>query len=107
MSEPLPGGERLFRSKPSTIEAVRWTGDDDSLAALRATFGSKTSYERDQRGLLILAGVQGAQEWVPVPVGHWVVRQPGDNSDLWPVEHAYFEAKYEPLDNGDQTGGSE
>jgi hypothetical protein len=33
---------------------------------------------------------------VPVPVGHWLVHQPGDLSDIWPVDPHYFEAKYEP-----------
>lgn len=33
-----------------------------------------------------------------VPIGHWVVRQPGDVTDLWPVAPDYFAAKYEPVD---------
>jgi hypothetical protein len=47
--------------------------------------------------LEVLAGKDGAQEWVPVPVGHWLVHPPGDLANVWPVEDAYFRAKYETL----------
>jgi hypothetical protein len=45
--------------------------------------------------LELLAGKDGAQEWVPVPVGHWLVCQPGNKSDVWPVDPDYFAGKYE------------
>lgn len=98
---------RLYRSKPSEVEAVQWTGDNlhelvlfapDSLAECEKAVGwdehGKVVTEPD--GILLLAGKDGAQEWVPVPVGHWIVRQPGDLTDHWPVAPDYFGAKYRP-----------
>jgi len=85
-----------YRSKPQEIEAVQWTGDNlDELE----TFGVQFRYGPDAPELVdplkIKAGKDGAQGWVPVPVGHWVVRAPGDLTDHWPVDPDYFAAKYE------------
>lgn len=52
--------------------------------------------ELEHSTLEILAGKDGAQGWVPLPLGHWVVRMPGDLSDHWPVDHHYFAKKYVP-----------
>lgn len=86
----------LFRSKPSTIEAVQWTGDN--FHALVTFASDKVADDGDV--LYLHAGADGAQDWVPVPVGHWLVSQPGDRSDIWPVDPDYFAAKYEPAENG-------
>lgn len=88
-----------YRSKPTEIDAVQWTGDN--LAEVEA-FGVKFRYgpeapsQRDP--LKIKAGTNGAQGYVPVPVGHWIVRQPGDLTDHWPVDPEYFAGKYERAD---------
>lgn len=84
----------LYRSKPSTIEAVQWTGDNDR--DVEEFLGSKCSWTSG--GLELRAGKDGAQEWVPVPIGHWLVNQPGDKSDIWPVDADYFAVKYELAD---------
>ncbi|MFN2347140.1 MAG: hypothetical protein ABR616_15685 [Dermatophilaceae bacterium] len=84
-----------YRSKPSEVEAIQWTGDN--LEEIEA-FGVKFKYTVMWiHPLRIRAGKEGAQGYVDVPVGHWVVRQPGDLTDHWPVEDAYFAAKYERL----------
>lgn len=83
----------LFVSRPSTIEAVQHNGD---FAALLAFAGSKVNIRPDDGALMLEAGKDGAQEWVPVPLGHWLVCQPDDKSDIWPVDPDYFAAKYEP-----------
>lgn len=86
----------LYRSKPTEIEAVQWTGDN--LEEIEA-FGVKFRYSVEwEHPLKILAGKDGAQGYVPVPIDHWVVRQPGDLSDHWPVEPPYFAKKYDPVD---------
>ena len=89
----------MYVSKPQHVEAVQWTGDNGP--ELVAAFNGKVTVEHrgDHKYICnLLAGKDGAQEWVPVPVGHWIVHQPGDLSDIWPVEDAYFRAKYEPAD---------
>jgi hypothetical protein len=89
-----------FRSKPTTIEAIHWDGEN-FWDPVKWGEGKVRFYPRagddHPEGLTLLAGKDGAQEWVPVPVGHWLVCQPDDKSDIWPVEATYFAAKYEPL----------
>lgn len=89
----------LYKSKPTLVEAIHWVGtnfDEVSLFApekvMRVQHGSDPA--RDNH-LELLAGKEGAQDWVPVPVGHWLVHPPGDLSDIWPVEHEFFQSRYE------------
>lgn len=84
-----------YRSKPQTVEAVQWTGDHDSFFEVDEFADEKVFLHHDG-ALDLLAGKDGSQQWVPVPVGHWLVNQPGDKSDIWPVDPDYFAAKYEP-----------
>lgn len=93
-----------FRSKPSEIEAVQWTGDNADevyrfvqraeLALDRVVFRCSADFGE------LLAGANGSQGWVPVPLGHWIVRQPGVFTDHWPVEDDYFQRKYERIEDG-------
>ena len=85
---------RTYTSKPTNIQAVQWTGDNwgilrdfAHLKILKRAHGAGTH-------VLLEAGADGAQGWVPVPLGHWVVRKPGDDSDYWPVDPDYFDGKY-------------
>lgn len=90
-----------YLSKPSAIDAVQWTGDNAdevaSFAGLKVRFvvedGEKMPF-RNGGPLELRAGKDGAQGWVPVPVGHWLVMAPGDPSDIWPVDPDYFADKY-------------
>ena len=87
-----------YRSKPTEIEAVQWTGENADEVGRIAPYKFATEVDRD--GVVfgwLKAGADGAQGHVPVPVGHWVVRKPGDVTDLWPVDPDYFAAKYEPV----------
>lgn len=85
-----------YRSKPSEIEAVQWRGDNAAEVGQFAPY--KFANSRTDGKAWLKAGKAGAQGWVEVPVGHWIVRQPGDLTDHWPVEDAYFQAKYEPVE---------
>lgn len=104
-----------FRTKPSVVEAVQYGPTfaqglvrriasfiaDEELPDSEPIF---LDYVRpaptwaEDWAVMIEAGKDGAQGWVPVPLGHWIVRKPGDLTDHWPVDPAYFEEKYEPLD---------
>jgi hypothetical protein len=84
----------LYRSRPQEVEAVRWDGTVSGYFDVVSNFARfKTRLNGGE--LELLAGKGGARGWVPVPVGHWIVHPPGDESDIWPVEHEYFTAKYE------------
>jgi hypothetical protein len=86
-----------YTSIPQTVEAIQWDGSARCLSQLQEWAPERVG--RHGEGLLLLAGKDGAQKWVPVPVGHWIVRQPGDLSDHWPVDPGYFAAKYKPAAN--------
>lgn len=85
-----------YISKPSEIEAVQWTGDNNVEII---DFGVQTLMHQRDGVLRILAGKEGAQKYVPVPVGHWIVHPPGDLSDVWPVDPDYFAKKYKPVES--------
>jgi hypothetical protein len=91
----------LYRSKPQEVQAIQWTGDnvDEVLHAVpdKTMYFSEQDKDCRTSELKLRAGVDGAQEWVPVPVGHWLVHPPGDLSDVWPVEDEYFRNKYEEV----------
>jgi hypothetical protein len=82
---------KQYQSRPSTIEAVQHTGD---FAALEEVALHKVRIDPATGMLELRAGMDGAQGWVPVPTGHWIVRNPGDANDLWPVDPEYFANKY-------------
>ena len=87
----------IYVSKPSKIEAIQWLGTN--LGEVRAFAPHVVRQEFTGDGvwhLELRAGKDGAQGWVGVPVGHWIVRQPDDLTDHWPVEDDYFQRKYEP-----------
>ena len=84
-----------FVSKPTTVEAVQWTGDN--LADVEA-FGVKFRYGPPPHELRIRAGANGSQGLVPVPFGHWIVRPVGNLSDHWPVANDFFRDKYDQDD---------
>jgi len=88
---------RTFQSKPQRVEAVQWTGDNAEQVGRIAPYKFATAEDGGPPQGYLKAGQGGAQGWVDVPVGHWVVRKPGDVSDLWPVDPAYFAAKYEEV----------
>ena len=91
------GGQvmRRFRSRPSEVEAIQWT--DDNLQDVLEFGLNVTRYEHNLGRLMLLAGKDGAQGWVPVPLGHWIVRKPGDLNHHWPVDPDHFAEKYEPV----------
>lgn len=92
---------RLYVGRPRQVEAIQWTGDVRAID--RSPFGGVVAWACDDEGedLLLRAGKDGAQGWVPVPLGHWLVRNPGDPSDNWPVDPDHFAATY------DRAGGSD
>ena len=85
-----------YRSRPSEIEAIQWAGDNYA-AIQRAINAAGEKVLLNGGALYLKAGADGAQDWVPVPVGHYIVHMPGDLSDIWPVEESYFRDKYEAL----------
>lgn len=83
-----------YVSKPQFVEAVQWTGENEEEVGLIAPYKFALGWQDGELRGMLKAGVDGAQGWVDVPIGHWVVRKPGDVTDLWPVEPKYFREKY-------------
>jgi len=108
-----------YVSKPQEVEAFQYGPEfREGLVEELAEFIAGRKMSRDQEvvdfvqptgdwdppenpEVKILAGQDGAQGWVPVPLGHWVVRKPGDLTDHWPVDPIYFAGKYEPKESWD------
>lgn len=91
-----------FRKKPNPVEAVHWTGDnyDEMQEFGPVDIVAEHELGSESFNMTLLAGVNGAQGWVPVPIGHWIVRNPGDDTDYWPVDNAFMEKNYEPAPLG-------
>lgn len=84
-----------YTSKPQAVEAIQWTGENGQEVI--DAFNGKATIETRGDGKWfcnILAGKDGAQQWVPVPIGHWIVHPVGDITDMWPIEEGYFQMKY-------------
>jgi len=87
-----------YRSKPTTVEAIQWDGTKSAYHEMDdAGMRVQVLWVGMQYDLAVWAGVDGAQGFVPVPIGHWVVRAEGVLNDHWPVEDAYFREKYAPV----------
>lgn len=92
-----------YRSKPSEIDAIQWTGENGVEVQ---KFCGPNTIPRDPlewrfyvdfppEGKL-LAGKGGESGWVRLPQGHWVARSIEDPSDVWPLNPKQMAAKYEP-----------
>lgn len=88
----------LYRSKPQDVEAIQWLDHNIDEILAFAPDKARIAGDLPHMHLELLAGKDGAQEWVPVPAGHWLVHLPGDLSDVWPVDDDYFTGKYEAVD---------
>lgn len=87
----------VYRSKPTYIEAVQWTGDNSPEVI---KFAQGKIYPRyNANGLSyeleLSAGVDGDQGYVDVPVGHWIVCEPEKTCGFWVVKPEFMESKYE------------
>jgi len=95
------------------VEAARWLGPStattylDPLSPVVRLAGNRVHMVEGDDALYLFVGYYGAQGyhggsgWVRVPVGHWIVRSPGDPSDIWPVEDEYFRSKYRREQNNE------
>lgn len=107
-----------YESKPQLVEAIQYTGDNPVEVGLFTRHPDEEPYSQEaidnihkhhEKGtpLGILAGKDGAQGIVDLPVGYYVVHKPGDYTDFWPVAPEYFEEKYryvgEPYIDEDQS----
>jgi hypothetical protein len=84
-----------YVGRPKQVEAVQWNGDKESFEEL---LEARMPVEIDDDVLYLWSGKDGAQGWVPVPVGSWVVRLLGEERDHWPVDPDFFDAEYEERD---------
>lgn len=86
------GGQGMkYRKKPVVIEAVRWTGGNDSLQAISA-LGGGTLELADGRGLEILT-LEGT---MTARIGDWIIR--GIKGELYPCKPDIFAATYDPVE---------
>ena len=94
-----------YVSRPRHVEAVYWDGTDVVLDALQAK-GCRWRKERlgvieagvtaPLAHLQILAGVEGAQGYVDVPQGSYILYSDTPVPHFWPCDKLMFEYKYQP-----------
>jgi hypothetical protein len=89
----------VFQSKPTLVEAIRWNTTAEVFSEVIDFTNEKCRVQQHPQGidftLEIQAGVDGASGWVAVPHGDWILRNPGDTTDIWPCDAARFDDKYE------------
>jgi hypothetical protein len=73
-----------YRSKPFEVEATQWNGPGDHSAVV----GPVRLGER--------ATVCGAQGWVPVNSGDWIIVEANPKDGHYPCSDEVFQRKYEP-----------
>lgn len=83
-----------YVSVPTQVRAVYWDGTDDVLHALDVV--GCQHYINDIGLLRIRAGVAGAQQFVPVEVGDYILSDDHPALHFWPCHKDVFERKYKP-----------
>lgn len=94
-----------YVSRPQQVEAIQWTGYNqehvdefvNNLALEALDLDPKVRFsDSGENGphCELLAGQDGAQGWIAVPEGHYIVRWVDDPSDYWPMDPERFEKKY-------------
>ena len=85
-----------FRSKPSQIEAVRWTGDN--WQEVRDFAGERVEWHGPRNAFCyVFAGPAGISDWVFVPDGAWIARDVETGDDYWPLDNTRMLEKYEEV----------
>jgi hypothetical protein len=92
---------RKFQKKPVIVEAIQWKGGDYKIldefcgrnwgradAVGQEVWPSEIS---DAEQVMVFNTAE--QSWLPVPVGHWIVR--GIQGELYPCKPDIFEATYQ------------
>lgn len=82
-----------YRSRPSEIEAVQWTGENREEVE---AFGATITFVVGE--LRLKAGRNGESGWVTVPTGSWIARSAGDAGDHWPLDPDHLARKYVSID---------
>lgn len=87
-----------YRRKPGVVRAIQWTGKnlDELLAETMHSLGlsRRDPSRHGPDGPLYLKTIDG--EWVPCPVGHWVVFEP-EPDRFYPCAPDVFADRYEPV----------
>jgi hypothetical protein len=78
----------MFRKKPVVIEAVKWTGDMQSVIDVLGH--DLPSYGEGRDGSLRIETLEGDHECRP---GDWIIR--GVKGELYPIKPDIFAATYE------------
>jgi len=93
-----------YKTKPFTIEAIQWTGDN--VDEIRAFVGRTAN---DEEGFLLPDDITGVWEnahvwdylqtvWVPVNPNDYIIK--GMKGEFYPCDEEVFESKYELLEEG-------
>lgn len=79
-----------YRKKPVVIEAIHYSGTDESIAAISAFAGRVL---RVNQGKLTIETLEGD---MTASVGDWIIR--GVQGEFYPCKPDIFDATYEPAE---------
>lgn len=92
------------RIQQPPLEAVQWTGDN--LIDIQE-FGADCHVVRNpgdsEYVLMLWCGTNGAQGFVPVPIGHWVAKAtatPLQATHFYPIDPDHFSTHFTPVKDG-------
>ncbi|QLF83648.1 hypothetical protein SEA_REDWATTLEHOG_145 [Gordonia phage RedWattleHog] len=86
-----------FVHRPTTIEAMQWTGDNaDELSRWMAGFGEASALriytETGAEQVVLDLYVAANDTWLPLEMGEWVAR---DVAGFYPIKDYVFQESYE------------
>jgi hypothetical protein len=92
-----------FRRLPKIVETIEWTGGETTAARLRGWVGYRDNGEcrfllpEEVAGVVehAILWVDHSNAWVPVPVGHRVVKE-SDGNGFYPISPEAVAATWEP-----------
>lgn len=80
--------------KPIMVEAIQWTGGN--WVNVLAFAGSKVNWHTKQPPVLAFSEPASGTHQMPLPVGSWLIKQPGDF--LTAYDNETFKALYQEVD---------
>lgn len=92
-----------YRKRPIVIDAIQWTGGDYKCLENFCGFNWGRADAKDVTGPVDGEGVvvwnTKEQQWLHMPVGHWLIR--GIGGELYPCDPEIFAATYTAETEGD------
>lgn len=97
----ITDGERMmierFRKRPVEVETMLWDGTESAAEAITEWCGlTAFQWYVDRGSRFAQLWIEHQQDWMPLPVGHRVVRE-ADGRGFYPISPEAVAQTYEPV----------